>query len=91
MKPYGNKPETTFPSIGADFAMDKDKGLYVAFIWEGSEADSKGLSVGDKILSINGTYSQAAVYTKDKEILILHLLDKEETLTLEVSNKDNFY
>ena len=70
--------------------MNKEKGLYVAFIWEGGEADSKGLKVGDEILSINGTDSQAAVYTKDKERLILDLPEKGEIFKLEVSNKDNF-
>ena len=78
MKPYGNKPETTYSTVGAEFAMDDKKGLYVAFLWEDSEAASKGLSVGDRVLSINGIDSKPATFTNEKETLIFDLLKKRK-------------
>ncbi len=44
------KADSTF---GFSAAQDS-AGLFVSFIWEGSEADKKGLKVGDRILTIAG-------------------------------------
>ena len=79
--------EQKFVSKGIKVNID-EKGLYVSFIWNNSEAQQKGIKVGDRILSLNNQTVNPE-NKQQQENLIEEFVNSEQSVSLEINKKGN--
>ena len=79
--------EQKFVSKGIKGFID-EKGLYMSFIWNNSEAQQKGIKVGYRILSLNNQTVNPE-NKQQQENLIEEFVNSEQSVSLEINKKGN--